>query len=100
MEKEWCTYGYESERLPAAVGKIVRDGIKYVDILYSENQLYLPTTWDASYVVRFDVLEEALDYFWKNKAPVDTRIDREWTLEKYKSHLEYSFPSYFKQKKN
>ena len=94
MEKEWCTYSWQGKTLPEAVGKIVRNG-ETVDILYSEGQLYPAECWNIDYVQRFDTLEAAHKYLWQNRPPYDTRIDRDWTKERYWEHLQFCFPSYF-----
>lgn len=97
MNKEWCTYGYESPNFPQYVGKVVYESKnkKSVDILYSEGQLYSPELWDATYVRRFDTLEEAFEYLIENEPSYDTRMDHAWTRAKHWEHVKYCFPSYF-----
>lgn len=96
MEKEWCTYSFQGKTLPENVGKIVGDYGKSVDILYSEGQMYPAELWDIRFIMRFNTLEEAIEYFLKNKPSYDTRIDHEISDERHLERIKYSFSSYFK----
>jgi hypothetical protein len=93
--KPWCTYSFEEVDLPYAVAKIVQEFGSSVDLLYSEHQLYSPQPWDIRYIKRFDTLEEAIEYWWKERPGVDIR-DRDWTKKEYIEHMKYCFPSYYK----
>jgi hypothetical protein len=97
IEKPWCTYS--SGLGLSGFGKIVRDEKTSVNIKYSERQLYPPECWDSVYVTRFDTLDEAVEYYIKNRLGVDIR-DRQLTPDEVRENAWRDFSSYFEKKKN
>lgn len=93
IEKPWCVYRGLLHLL--GFGKIEeeRDDGVYM-IRYSEHQMYLPEPWDPKYVKRFPSLEEAVDYYIKNRPKTDIRtISKTDTEEEIKKRAKRDFPS-------
>jgi len=92
IENPWCVYGALGEIL--GFGEIVEDNKTTVDIKVREsprdNKL-----WDPKFVKRFNKLEEAINYYIKNRPPVDIRC-RDYTDNEIRELAKERFPSYFK----
>lgn len=96
IEKPWCVYSFGIGL--SGFGKIIEDNKSSVNIMYSEGQMYPPACWDSAYVTRFGSLDEAVEYYIKNRLDVDVR-DRQLTSDEVREQSRRYFPSYFKNKK-
>ena len=95
--KKWCCY--RSWMSWMDFGKIVKPlpsgGSCFV--LYSEGQHYPPECWDMNYVKEFDTLEEAVEFYIKNRPAVDIRCS-DFTDDEIRIMAKRKFPSYFIEK--
>ena len=69
IEKPWCTYSFGLGL--SGFGKIVRDEKIFVNIKYSEGQMYPSSAWNPAYVIRFDTLDEAVEYLRDNGVNIE-----------------------------
>lgn len=97
IKNPWCVYGWFLGSW--SFGKIVEDGKHSVNIQYSEGQQYSAECWDSAWVKRFGKLEEAVEYYIKNRPPVDVRCS-DYTDDEIRNLAKQKFPSYFKNKNN
>ncbi|MFH1801546.1 MAG: hypothetical protein ABH804_01795 [archaeon] len=96
IEKPWCVYDVFTRLL--GVGKVIEDCGVSVSILYSEGQHNPPEEWNTLRVRRFDTLEEAIDYYIKNRSGGDIKCEEKGG-EGVRKKVEEKFPSYFQNKK-
>ena len=94
IKNSWCVYGWFLGLW--GFGEIVRDEQGYVDIRYSERQMYPTECWKPEWVKRFPTLIEAVEYYIEKRKGVDIR-DRELTPREVRDFARRSFPSYYKK---
>ena len=93
-EKPWCVYSFGLGL--SGFGKIIRKEKEFLVIKYGENSH--SAHWDPAYVTRFKTLDEAVEYYIKNRRGVDIR-DRQLTPDEVREQARGYFPSYYKDKK-
>jgi hypothetical protein len=65
VKKVWCIYGWFLGCWN--MGKVEEDHGRTLVIRYSEGQLYPCELWEATWVSRFDTIEEMIKEFSKKK---------------------------------
>ena len=65
MNWKFCTYSYIGKEYPQYLGKGILKS-NYIDIRYTEKQIFPLECWDLDYVSVFETIKEAIIYIITN----------------------------------
>ncbi|HUS50802.1 MAG TPA: hypothetical protein VMZ91_11600 [Candidatus Paceibacterota bacterium] len=86
IKKPWAVYSYAG---PLGIARVVKDGESFVELRYSEGQLFPLHLWSSnpSYIKRFEIVDDAIDYFLEK--------DHQYSRKRLEIKVREDFPSLF-----
>jgi hypothetical protein len=79
IQKPWAIYGLVTK----FIGRVSSDHDGFVNLLYSEGQLFLPQSWSFRHVHRFDNYQEAIDFLLRQYGGYSRRQLTEQVLDDF-----------------